>query len=195
MVVTGAFTFMRSSATISGPLFLRSFVQLAGRKKSFKYEKFILVGGLIIVELIESFSQRHWYFNSRRIGMRMCSALIAAIYQKQLRLSCLGRRRHATGEIVNYITVDAYRFGELPWWLHWGWIVPLQICAATGILFATVGWATIPGLLVIILSVILNYPLSKAFQKCQAEFMTAQDERLRVTSEILNSMKIIKLQP
>lgn len=194
MVVTGIFAFMRSAATISGPLFLRSFVQFAGRKQSFKYEKFILVGGLFAVKLIESFSQRHWYFNSRRTGMQMRSALMAAVYQKQLRLSSLGRRRHATGEIVNYIAVDAYRFGEFPWWLHYGWTVPLQMCVAIGILFATVGLATIPGLLIIILTVILNNPLAKSLQKCQAEFMTAQDERLRVTSEILNSMKIIKLQ-
>lgn len=194
MVVTGVFAFMRSSATVSGPLFLRSFVQFAGRKQSFKYEKFILVGGLFAVKLIESFSQRHWYFNSRRTGMRMRSALMAAVYHKQLQLSSLGRRKHATGEIVNYIAVDAYRFGEFPWWLHSGWTVPLQMCVAIGILFATVGWATIPGLLIIILTVILNNPLAKSLQKCQAEFMTAQDERLRVTSEILNSMKIIKLQ-
>jgi ABC-type multidrug transport system fused ATPase/permease subunit len=185
---------MISSATISGPLFLRSFVQFAGRKQSFKYKKFILVRGLFAVKLIESFSQRHWYFNSRRIGMRMRSTLMAAVYQKQLRLSSLGRRRHATGEIVNYIAVDAYHFGEFPWWLHWGWTVPFQMCVAIGILFVTVGWATIPGLLIIILTVILNNPLAKSFQKCQAEFMTSQDERLRVTSEILNSMKIIKLQ-
>ena len=33
----------------------------------------------------------------------------------------LGRQRHATSEIVNYIAVDAYRFGEFPWWLHYAW--------------------------------------------------------------------------
>lgn len=144
MVVTGVFAFMRSAATISAPLFMRSFVQLAGREQSFQNEKIILVGGLFAVKLIESFSQRQWYFNSRRTGMRMRSALMAAVYQKQLRLSSLGRRRHATGEIVNYIAVDAYRFGEFPWWLHWGWTVPLQMCSHWHI-FATVGWATIPG--------------------------------------------------
>lgn len=95
---------MRSSATISGPLFLRSFVQFAGRKQSFKYEKIILVGGLFVVKLIES-SQRHWYFSSRRTVMQIRSALMAAVYQKHLRLSSLGRQRYATGEIVNYLAV------------------------------------------------------------------------------------------
>ena len=70
----------------------------------------------------------------------------------------------------------------------------MQICVAIGILFATVGWAAIPSLLIIILTLILNKPLAKTLQKCQAEFMTTQDVRLRITSEILNSMKIIKLQ-
>eukprot|EP01018_Ginkgo_biloba_P002831 Gb_14726 [translate_table: standard] len=194
MVVTGIFAFLRSAAMISGPLFLRSFVQFAGGKQHFKYEGFVLVGGLFAVKLIESLSQRHWFFNSRRAGMRMRSALMAAVYQKQLRLSSFGRLRHATGEIVNYIAVDAYRFGEFPWWLHWAWTVPFQMLGAVGILFATVGWATLPGLFIIIVTAILNRPLARSLQNCQAHFMTAQDERLRATSEILISMKIIKLQ-
>ncbi|GLJ30778.1 hypothetical protein SUGI_0610560 [Cryptomeria japonica] len=194
MIVTGVFAFLRSIATISSPLFLRSFVQFAGGKQSFRYEGFALVGGLFVVKIVESFSQRQWYFNSRRSGMRMRSALMAAVYQKQLRLSNLARRRHAAGEIVNYIAIDAYRFGEFPWWLHWGWTVPFQILVAIGILFATVGLATIPGLVIIVLTIILNNPLAKSLQKCQSEFMAAQDKRLRATSEILNSMKIIKLQ-
>ncbi|XP_030971088.1 ABC transporter C family member 8-like [Quercus lobata] len=37
-------------------------------------------------------------------------------------------------------------------------------------------------------------PFAIMLQKCQTQFMIAQDERLRSTSEILNSMKIIKLQ-
>ncbi|XLR19079.1 hypothetical protein S83_046991, partial [Arachis hypogaea] len=41
---------------------------------------------------------------------------------------------------------------------------------------------------------ILNVPFATVIQKSQSQFMLAQDERLRSTLEILNSMKIIKLQ-
>ncbi|GKC82991.1 ABC transporter C family member 8 [Tanacetum coccineum] len=70
--------------------------------------------------------------------MRMRSALMVAVYEKQLRLSNLGRKRHLAGEVVNYIAVDAYGMVEFPMLFH--------------------------------------------------------DKRLRSTSEILNNMKVIKLQ-
>ncbi|KAG2243615.1 hypothetical protein Bca52824_094547 [Brassica carinata] len=71
---------------------------------------------------------RHWYFAARRSGMRIRSALMVAAYKKQLKLSSLGRKHHSSGEIVNYIVVDAYRMGEFLWWFHSGWSVTLQLC-------------------------------------------------------------------
>ena len=152
------------------------------------------MGCLIFAKVVESVSQRHWSFNSRRLGMKMRSALMAAVYQKQLKLSALGRRRHSTGEIVNYIAVDAYRMGEFPWWFHTLMFSALQVFLALGVLFGVVGLGALPGLVPLIICGFLNVPFAKILQKCRSEFMIAQDERLRSTSEILSSMKIIKLQ-
>jgi ABC-type bacteriocin/lantibiotic exporter with double-glycine peptidase domain len=110
------------------------------------------------------------------------------------RLSSLGRQRHATGEIVNYLSVDAYRLGEFPWYVHQIWTTPLQVIVASAILFYTVGWATVGGLAIIVITMICNTPLAHALQRSQVQLMRAQDERLRASTEILNSIKIIKLQ-
>jgi hypothetical protein len=110
------------------------------------------------------------------------------------RLSSLGRQRHATGEIVNYLSVDAYRLGEFPWYVHQIWTTPLQVVVASAILFYTVGWATVGGLAIIVITMICNAPLAHGLQRSQVQLMRAQDERLRASTEILNSIKIIKLQ-
>ena len=117
-----------------------------------------------------------------------------AVYQKQLKLSSLGRRRHSTGEIVNYIAVDAYRMGEFPWWFHSSWSFVLQLFLAIGILLWVVGLGALRGLVPLLICGLLNVPFANMLHKCQTQFMIAQDERLSSTSEILNSMKIIKLQ-
>jgi ABC-type multidrug transport system fused ATPase/permease subunit len=57
-----------------------------------------------------------------------------------------------------------------------------------------VGLGALTGLVPLLLCGLLNVPFARMLQKCQAELMISQDERLRATSEILNSMKIIKLQ-
>ncbi|CAL5039012.1 unnamed protein product [Urochloa decumbens] len=146
------------------------------------------------MKLVESLSQRHWFFDSRRTGMHIRSALMAVIFQKQLKLSSQGRKNHSTGEIVNYIAVDAYRLGDSISWLHMAWSSPLQLVFAIATLFWALKLGALPGLVPLVIFGFLNVPFAKILQGYQAKFMVAQDERLRSTSEILNSMKIIKLQ-
>ncbi|KAI4352917.1 hypothetical protein L6164_007124 [Bauhinia variegata] len=186
--------FLRTISVVASPLLLYAFVNYSNRNEEDLKEGISLLGYLILTKVVESLAQRHWFFESRRSGMKMRSALMVAVYEKQLKLSNSARRRHSTGEIVNYIAVDAYRMGEFPWWLHSTWAYALQIFLLIGVLFGVVGLGALPGLVPMLVCGFLNLPFAKILQKCQAEFMTAQDERLRSTSEILNSMKIIKLQ-
>ncbi|KAI5396774.1 ATP-binding cassette sub- C member 8, variant 3, partial [Lathyrus oleraceus] len=131
---------------------------------------------------------------SNSIGLKMRSALMVAVYQKQLKLSNSARTRHSAGEIVNYISVDAYRMGEFPWWFHMTWTSALQLVLSIGVLYSVVDIGALPGLVPLLICGLLNVPFAKILQNCQSQFMIAQDKRLRSTSEILNSMKIIKLQ-
>jgi ABC-type bacteriocin/lantibiotic exporter with double-glycine peptidase domain len=84
--------------------------------------------------------------------------------------------------------------GEFPWWFHITWTSALQLVLSTVILFGVVGIGALPGLVPLLICGLLNVPFARILQNCQSHFMIAQDTRLRSTSEILNSMKIIKLQ-
>ncbi|OVA11350.1 ABC transporter [Macleaya cordata] len=194
MILVGIYAFVRTLSIIVSPLLLYAFVRYSNREKEDLSQGILLVGLLVIIKVIESLSQRHWYFSSRRFGMRMRSALMVAVYQKQLKLSSLGRKRHSTGEIVNYIAVDAYRMGEFPFWFHSAWTYTVQLFLAIGVLFGIVGFGALPGLVPLLMCGLINVPFAKMLQHCQSRFMVAQDERLRATSEVLNNMKIIKLQ-
>jgi ATP-binding cassette subfamily C (CFTR/MRP) protein 2 len=100
---------------------------------------------------------------------------------------------HSGAEIMNYVTVDAYRIGEFPFWFHQTWTTSLQLCIALLILFRAVGLATIAALVVIILTVLCNIPLAKFQHKFQSKLTVAQDERLKASSEALVNMKVLKL--
>ncbi|XP_052182726.1 ABC transporter C family member 8 isoform X2 [Diospyros lotus] len=194
MVLAGICLFLRTLCVVVSPLLLYAFVSYSNHNTGNTYGGLFLVGCLVVVKVVESLSQRHFFFNSRRTGMRMRSALMAAVYHKQLNISSLGRQRHSTGEVVNYIAVDAYRMGEFPMWFHMGWCFSLQLLLAIGVLFWVVGFGALPGLIPLLICGVLNVPFAKLLQNCQFEFMIAQDKRLRSMSEILNNMKIIKLQ-
>ncbi|KAH7538145.1 hypothetical protein FEM48_Zijuj03G0168000 [Ziziphus jujuba var. spinosa] len=191
--VSGFFALVKTIATSAGPLLLNAFILVAEGKESFKYEGYVLAISLFLTKCIESLSQRQWYFRTRLIGMKVKSLLTAAIFKKQMRLSNAARLMHSSGEIMNYVTVDAYRIGEFPFWFHQIWTTSLQLCISLVILYQAVGLATIAALVCIILTVICNAPLAKLQHKFQTKLMVAQDDRLKASSEALVNMKVLKL--
>ncbi|KAI4348060.1 hypothetical protein L6164_008821 [Bauhinia variegata] len=193
ILVSGFYALIKVLTLSAGPILLNAFILVAQGKESFKYEGYVLAILLFFTKFLESISQRQWYFHSRLIGLRVRSLLTAAIYKKQLRLSSASRLVHSGGEIMSYVTVDAYRIGEFPFWFHQTWTTSLQICIALVVLFNAVGLATIASLVVIVITVLCNTPLAKLQHKFQSKLMVAQDERLRASSEALANMKVLKL--
>lgn len=193
LLVSGFFALLKVITVSAGPLFLKAFIRVAEGNESFKGEGYVLAIALFFSKSLESLSQRQWDFRCRLIGIRVRSLLTAAIYKKQLNLSNSAKITHSAGEIMNYATVDAYRIGEFPNWLHQTWTTSLQLVFALAILFQAVGLATFASLGVIILTVICNAPLAKLQHKFQSKLMVAQDERLKAISEALVNMKVLKL--
>ncbi|KAL7183675.1 hypothetical protein ACSBR2_025956 [Camellia fascicularis] len=191
--MSGLFALLTIVTLSTGPLILNTFIEVAEGKESFKNEGYVLAILLFFSKSIESLAQRQWYFRSRLIGLKVRSLLTAAIYKKQLRLSNASKMMHSAGEIMNYVSTDAYRIGGFPFWFHQTWTTSLQLCLALIILFRAVGLATIASLVVIILTVLCNAPLAKLQHKFQSKLMVAQDDRLKATSESLVNMKVLKL--
>ncbi|KAK6263207.1 hypothetical protein QUC31_009023 [Theobroma cacao] len=193
ILVSGFFALIKVLTLSMGPLFLRAFIEVAEGKEAFKHEGYALAVGLFLTKCLESFSERQWFFRTKLVGLQVRSLLSAAIYQKQLRLSNAAKTTHSPGEIVNYVSVDAYRIGEFPSWLHQIWSTSLQLCLALCIVYYTVGLATVAALIAIIFTVLASSPLAKLLLKYQKKLMLAQDKRLKAITEALANMKVLKL--
>ncbi|KAH9625384.1 hypothetical protein KSS87_011455 [Heliosperma pusillum] len=192
ILISGFFALISILALSTGPLLLNSFIKVSVGKEAFRYEGYVLAISLFFLKILESLSRRQWYFRSRIVGVKVRSLLTALIYKKQLRLSSEARKTHSGGEIMSYVTVDAHRIGEFPFWFHQIWTTALQICIAITILIHLMGLATIASLVVLILTALCNIPLAKLQHKFQTKLMVAQDERLKACSEALVNMKVLK---
>ncbi|WCJ26432.1 ABC transporter C family member 10 [Euphorbia peplus] len=193
ILISGFFALIKVVTASSSPLFLKAFIDVAEAKGGLRYEGYALTVGLLLTKCLESLSERQWFFRTRIIGIQVRSMLSAAIYQKQLILSNTAKATHSPGEIVNYVASDAYRVGELPYWFHQIWTTVIQICIALAIIYYSVGLATIAAFIAIILTVIASSPLVKIQLKYQRKLMQKQDERLKVITEALANMKVLKL--
>ena len=192
-LLSGSFALLYILTLSSGPLLLNAFILAFEGKAKFKYEGHLLAISFFFSKCMQSMSQRQWFFRSKLVGLKVRSLLLAAIYNKQLRLCNSARLVHSGAETMNYVTVDAYRIGEFPFWFPETWTTSLQLCIALLILFHEVGLATIVALVVIILTLICNIPLGKLQHKFQSKLAVVQDERLMASSEALVNMKVLKL--
>ncbi|RVX04077.1 ABC transporter C family member 10 [Vitis vinifera] len=193
ILISGFFALMKVLTLSIGPLFLRAFILVAEGKEAFKYEGFALAGGLFLTKCLESLSERQWFFRTRLIGLQVRSFLSAAIYQKQLKLSNPAKGLYSPAQIVSFVTIDAYKIGEYPYWFHQIWSTSLQLCLALLIIYYSVGLATIAALFVVILTVVVNSPVGRLQHKYQKMLMGTQDKRLKAFTEALTNMKILKL--
>ncbi|VAI82690.1 unnamed protein product [Triticum turgidum subsp. durum] len=193
ILVSGFFALLKVLTLSAGPVVLKAFINVSLGKGTFKHEGYVLAALMFICKFCESLSQRQWNFRTRRLGLQVRSLLSAAIYKKQQKLSNAAKKKHSSGEILNYVTVDAYRIGEFPFWFHQTWTTSVQLCIALAILYNAVGAAMVSSLVVIIIAVLCNIPLARRQHKFQSKLMEAQDVRLKAMSESFVHMKILKL--
>ncbi|RZB51172.1 ABC transporter C family member 3 isoform C, partial [Glycine soja] len=194
ILLSGLFAFLYTCASYVGPFLIDIFVQYLNGEHKFKNEGYVLAMAFVAAKLVECLSQRHWMFRFQQVGVRMQSKLVAMIYAKGLTLSCQSKEVHSTGEIINLMSVDAERIGEFCWYMHDPWMCVLQVALALLILYRSVGVGSIAALAATVIVMLLNLPVASLQEKFQGKIMGFKDKRMKATSEILNSMRILKLQ-
>ncbi|KAK4439717.1 ABC transporter C family member 3 [Sesamum alatum] len=194
IVVSAVYVLVYTVASYVGPFLIDDFVQYLNGHRNFENEGYVLVSAFFIAKLFECLAQRHWFFKVQQAGYRARAALVAKIYNKGLTLSCQSKQGQTTGEIINYMSVDAERIGDFGWYMHDPWMVVLQVILALAILYRDLGLASVAALVATVLVMLANIPLGKMQEKFQDELMKSKDKRMKATSEVLRNMRILKLQ-
>ncbi|XAR55403.1 Xenobiotic-transporting ATPase [Bertholletia excelsa] len=194
VLISGILCVVNSLAAFVGPYLIDTLVQYLYGRREFKNEGYVLVSAFFIAKLVEGLSQRHGFFMLQQAGIRARAVLVALIYNKGLTISCQSKQGHTTGEIINFMAIDAQRIGDFGWYIHDPWVVILEVVIASVILYKNLGIASIAALAATILVMLANLPLARFQEKSQENLMKSKDERMKAMSEILRNMKILKLQ-
>ncbi|KAJ1441275.1 P-loop containing nucleoside triphosphate hydrolase [Sesbania bispinosa] len=194
ILLTAILALVNTLASYVGPYLINAFVQYLNGKQNFENEGLVLVSAFFVAKLVECMSRRHWLFRLQQVGIRIQALLVTIIYNKALTLSCQSKQGHTTGEIINFMTVDAERVGDFSWHLHDLWLVALQVLVALLVLYINLGLASISGFVATVIVMLANIPLGSTQEKFQDKLMESRDKRMKATSEILRNMRILKLQ-
>uniref|UniRef100_F6I529 ABC-type xenobiotic transporter n=1 Tax=Vitis vinifera TaxID=29760 RepID=F6I529_VITVI len=194
ILLTALFLLLDILASYVGPYLIDTFVQYLNGRREFKNEGYVLVMVFFLAKLVECLSLRQCSFRLQQVGFRIRAVMITMIYNKGLTLSCQSKQGHTTGEIINFMSVDAERIGDFIWYMHGPWMVIVQVTLALLILYKNVGLASVAAFFATIIVMLANVPLGKWEEKFQGKLMESKDKRMKATSEILRNMRILKLQ-
>ncbi|KAA8527046.1 hypothetical protein F0562_008725 [Nyssa sinensis] len=194
VLLTAFLALLHTLASYVGPYLIDTFVQYLNGRREFKNEGYLLVSAFFMGKIVECLAQRHWFFRLQQAGLRARAALVAMIYTKGLTLSSQSKQGNSSGEIINFMSVDAERIGDFSWYMHDAWIVFLQVALALLILYKNLGFASIATFVATVIMMLANVPLGSLQEKFQEKLMKSKDKRMKATSEILRNMRILKLQ-
>ncbi|KAG5015266.1 hypothetical protein JHK82_020962 [Glycine max] len=184
---------VNTGASYIGPLLITNFVNflLGDNGDSSIQYGLVLAFIFFLAKTAESLSQRQWYFGAQRIGIRVRAALTSLIYSKSLLMKCAGPTQ---GKIINLINVDVERIGDFCWYIHGVWLLPVQVILALVILYINLGGTpSFAAFGVTILVMVCNTPLANKQEGLHSKIMEAKDSRIKVTSETMKNIRILKL--
>uniref|UniRef100_A0A1I7U8T3 ABC transmembrane type-1 domain-containing protein n=1 Tax=Caenorhabditis tropicalis TaxID=1561998 RepID=A0A1I7U8T3_9PELO len=121
------------------------------------------------------------------------TVLSNAILHKILRLSPSARSHRTAGEILNHAAVDIEIIVHSVPYLQNMWSVPFQVTLAMTMLAITLGWAAMAGVIIMIMFIPLNLFTSRFIKLSQQKQMKIKDERTKLSNEMLNGIKVVKL--
>ncbi|KAL7915178.1 P-loop containing nucleoside triphosphate hydrolase protein [Trichoderma velutinum] len=150
-----------------------------------------LIGAFALV-FVGSAILTAWYEHlTFRVGAMIRGGLIGLIYRKMLRLSAseLGESSAVT-LMGNDIETLAERANAL---LIEGWANTLTVGIAVYMLYAQLGAVCVAPIVMAILSIVLCWYIGKVLVKRQTVYQKATQARINFTSEVLGSIKAVKM--
>ncbi|CAA7404918.1 unnamed protein product [Spirodela intermedia] len=137
-------------------------------------------------------SEAQYFQNVMRVGFRLRSTLVAAVFRKSLRLAPEARKRIASGKITNLITADTEQLQQVCQQLHSLWSAPFRIIISIFLLYKQLGVASLVGALMLVLLFPIQTFVVRRMQKLTKEGLQRADKRIGLMNEVLAAMDVVK---
>uniref|UniRef100_A0A673B5V4 ATP-binding cassette, sub-family C (CFTR/MRP), member 2 n=1 Tax=Sphaeramia orbicularis TaxID=375764 RepID=A0A673B5V4_9TELE len=187
------FKLLQDLLAFVSPQLLKLMIAFTQDKTSYSWVGYLYAVLLLVVALLQSLFLQQYFQRCFVLGMKVRTAIMAAVYKKALVVSNDTRKEATVGETVNLMSADAQRFNDVTNFIHLLWSCPLQIILSIVFLWLELGPSVLAGLVVMVLMVPINGLLATKARKIQIENMKFKDKRMKIMNEVLNGIKILKL--
>ncbi|KAL5019443.1 hypothetical protein ScPMuIL_003475, partial [Solemya velum] len=177
----------------AAPILLNLLVSFMESRDETESHGYLYAVGLLFVTLFGSLCSAHFDYNIKVVGFKIRAAIIqSTVYRKALSVSHVSATKFTSGEIVNFMSTDTDRIVNFCPSFHAFWSLPFQIGVSLYLLYLQVGLAFLAGLGFAIVLVPVNKWLAQKIGSLSSAMMGQKDERVKVMSEILYGMRVVK---
>nr|XP_038041973.1 multidrug resistance-associated protein 1 isoform X4 [Anas platyrhynchos] len=148
---------------------------------------------LFFVAFSQTLLHQLYQRNNMLTAVKIKTAVVGLLYKKALTLANSSRQNYTTGEIVNLMSADAQQLMELTVNINLLWSAPFQIIMAVVFLWKELGSSALAGVAVLLLVIPINALIAAKVKSLKKNQMRYSDQRVKLLSEMLHGIKILKL--
>ncbi|XP_021555017.1 cystic fibrosis transmembrane conductance regulator [Neomonachus schauinslandi] len=148
--------------------------------------------GLCLLFVMRTLLLHPAIFGLHHIGMQMRIALFSLIYKKTLKLSSRVLDKISIGQLVSLLSNNLNKFDEGLALAHFVWIVPLQVTLLMGLLWDLLQASAFCGLAFLIVLAVFQAGLGRMMMKYRDQRAGKINERLVITSEMIENIQSVK---
>lgn len=147
---------------------------------------------LYVMQVASTLFMQQYFQLSAITGLMARTVLISSIYQKSMVLSGKARMNFTMGKITNLMSTDTTRIDFLSGYFHIIWAAPVEILIGLGLLIRNLGVSGLAGFAVMIIMAPLQTKAMRMLSKLRRNAVLVTDNRVKLTQEMLNGIKVIK---
>uniref|UniRef100_A0A5K3F1U0 ABC-type xenobiotic transporter n=1 Tax=Mesocestoides corti TaxID=53468 RepID=A0A5K3F1U0_MESCO len=193
ITVLGCIKFVFSVLTLSSPVILNKFIEeLTDFQANWRLAA-LWGAALVASRLVTIFLDISYSYWTARFGLKTKISITCLVYRQLLRHKMSTLSEFSTGNLVNLLTSDTERIVNLTPSLNEVWAMPVQVIVAIWLLYYQVGFSCFVGVAFLVVLLPLNKLLTNYIGKYSSALMHHKDLRVKILSEVLQSMTTIKL--
>ncbi|XP_048405261.1 cystic fibrosis transmembrane conductance regulator isoform X2 [Stegostoma tigrinum] len=154
---------------------------------------YYLALGLCLLFVVRTLFLHPAVFGLQHLGMQMRIALYSLIYKKILKMSSRVLDKIDTGQLVSLLSNNLNKFDEGVAVAHYVWIAPVQVVLLMGLLWNELTEFAFCGLGFVIMLALFQAWLGKKMMQYRDKRAGIINERLAITSEIIDNIQSVKV--
>uniref|UniRef100_A0A8B9LXC6 ABC-type glutathione-S-conjugate transporter n=1 Tax=Astyanax mexicanus TaxID=7994 RepID=A0A8B9LXC6_ASTMX len=174
------------------PQVLSLLLSFVGDKDVPLWKGYLFAFTMFLLSCLQSLFNHQYMYSCFTVGMRVKTAVMGLVYRKALVISSAARRTCTVGEIVNLVSADTQKLMDFVVYFNAVWLAPIEIGLCLFFLWQRLGPSALAGITTVILIFPLNGLIAKMRSKLQEVQMKYMDGRIKLMTEILSGIKILK---